>query len=63
MTVDYRHLLWKYLNIVGEEESVTYWQRRKKEFTSEELEALRQIENAPDLEDVKKGKKQLTWEP
>ena len=44
--IDYKELLWKYLNCVGVEESVTYWQRThcKQRFTPEELEALAEIE-------------------
>jgi hypothetical protein len=42
----YKTLLWKYLNCVGVEESVTYWQRSwcKERFTPVELEALAEIE-------------------
>ena len=45
--IDYKELLWKYLNCVGVEESVTYWQRThcKERFTPEELEALAEIED------------------
>lgn len=44
--IDYKVLLWKYLNHVGVEESVTYWQRSsaKGRFTGEELAALGEIE-------------------
>lgn len=47
MTIDYKILLWKYLNCVGVEESVTYWQRSwcKDHFTDDELEALQEIED------------------
>jgi hypothetical protein len=46
MAVDYKVLLWKYLNHVGVEESVTYWQRAsaKERFTPEELAALSDID-------------------
>ena len=44
--IDYKQLLWKYLNHVGVEESVTYWQRSSghDRFTDEEKAALREIE-------------------
>ena len=43
--VDYKQLLWKYMNHVGEEEGVTYWQHDTAEgrFTDEEFEALQEI--------------------
>jgi hypothetical protein len=45
--IDYKQLLWKYLNHVGVEESVTYWQRSSGQdrFTEEEKAALREIED------------------
>jgi len=44
--IDYKILLWKYLNHIGEEESVTYVHRTsaKSRFTEEEMEALEEIE-------------------
>lgn len=47
--VDYKTLLWKYLNHVGVEESVTYVARpsAKHRFTERELAALYEIEDMP----------------
>jgi hypothetical protein len=44
--IDYKQLLWKYLNHVGAEEGVTYWQNSSADdrFTDEEFEALAEIQ-------------------
>jgi hypothetical protein len=44
--IDYKVLLWKYLNHVDEEEGVSYVHRpsAKQRFTKEELEALIEID-------------------
>lgn len=45
--IDYKQLLWKYLNHVGVEESITYVHREsaKDRFSSEEMAALEEIED------------------
>jgi hypothetical protein len=55
--MDYKVLLWKYLNIVGNEESVTYWNRYVKAdgtpkfpLTTEDIKALQEIEDMPMIE-------------
>lgn len=44
MTIDYRDLLAKYIDHVGEEEGTTFLVYPRDRFTTEELAALREIE-------------------